>query len=730
MSYPHYFQLDTKDCGPTCLRMLCKYYKLSVSENYLSKLCNTKRTGTNLLGISDAAEELGFKSLGVKITVEQLFYAKKFPCIVQWNKNHFVVIYKLTEKNVIVGDPCAGILNYPIEKFCKSWLSTKNKDDEPVGIALFIEPTDKLNILNKKLVKTSNLKIKDFIYYVTPQRKLLLCLVISVILGGFVDLFYPFLTQSIVDIGIENKSIKFIVIILLCQLSLSLGSSISSFISSWFVLHISSRLSISLVNHFLIKLMKLPVSFFSKKMIGDIIQRINDFTRIENFLTTSLIGIIIAILSLTIYGYILFTYGFEFIIVFMIGALLYIIWIVAFLKRRRKIDYMRFQENAENTGNIIHMITGMQEIKLNNCEEIQLSKWQKVQLKLYKINIQGLTLSQFQNIGGVFINTTKDTIITFMAAYAVIVNNITLGMMMVILYLLGQLNNPLSQIISFIRSVQDALISIERVNEINMNEDEDELNINKDKNIPNVCDIVISHLDFHYNGFRSPKVLDDINLTITGGKVTAIVGESGSGKTTLLKLLLAFYEPSKGEIHINGRNLNEYDLREWKKKCAAVMQNGYLFTDTIKNNIGLVDANPDTNHVERAAKQACIDNFITNLPLGYETIVGTDGNEVSMGQKQRILISRAIYKDAPYLFLDEATNSLDTNNEKQIMNNLNKFYKDKTVVVIAHRISTVMNADNIIVMSKGKIVEQGSHEQLLENKGSYYYLVKNQLNVG
>lgn len=729
MTYPHFFQLDTKDCGPTCLRMICKYYKINISEEYLRKLCNTKRTGTNLLGISDAAEELGFKSFGVKITIDQLFYSNKLPCIIQWNKRHFVVVYKITEKNVIVGDPCVGILNYPMEQFCKSWFSTKNRDNEPVGIALFMEKTDKIEDAKQNLTKISNLKFKDFFYYIKPQKNLLVYLIISVILGGLINLFYPFLTQSIVDIGIADKSIKFILIILLCQLSLSVGSSINSFISSWFVLHISNRLGISLVNHFLGKLMKLPVSFFSKKMIGDLIQRINDFTRIENFLTTSLISIIIAALSFIIYGYILLTYGIEFITVFLIGAILYIIWIISFLKRRRKIDYMRFQENSENTGNIIHMITGMQEIKLNNCEAIQLSKWQRIQLRLYKINIQGLTLSQLQDIGGAFINTAKNTIIIFMAAYAVITDNITIGMMMVILYLLGQLNTPLLQIISFMKSIQDTLISIERVNEINLNEDEDDVNDNKDKNIPKVCDIVISHLDFHYNGLRSPKVLDNINLTIKGGTVTAIVGESGSGKTTLLKILLGFYKPSMGYIRLNGRDLNEFDLREWKRNCAAVMQDGYVFTDSIKNNIGLIDEHPNIDKVMKSAEQACIHNFISGLPLGYDTIVGVDGNSVSMGQKQRLLIARAIYKNAPYLFLDEATNSLDANNEKQIMNNLNTFYKNKTVIVIAHRISTVMNADNIIVMSKGKIVEQGRHEQLLKNKSRYYHLVKNQLNV-
>ena len=731
MKYPHYFQLENRDCGPACLRMICKYYGKSLSEGFIRKLCNTKRTGTSLLGISDAAEDLGFKTSGAKITIDQLYFCKKLPCIIQWNKIHFVVVYKITTNKVTVGDPAAGILTYPIKIFCKSWCSTKNNENKDVGVILLLSPQEKFFKKDEKEIEIKkNIKYKDLSHYLKPHKKLMLQLIASILIGSVINLIFPFLTQSIVDIGIRNKSIRFVVTILLCQLSLGMGSAINNFISNWLVLHISSRISISLVNDFLGKLMRLPVSFFSKRMIGDLLQRINDFSRIENFLTATTISIIVAMLGFIVYGYVLFRYGAIFILVFIIGAILYIIWIIFFLKKRRKIDYIRFQENAENESNIIHMINGMEEIKLNNCENIQLNKWKKIQLKLYEINIQGLSIAQLQSVGGSFIDSTKNILITFLAAWAVIQGNITLGMMMAIQYLVGQLNSPLSQVISFIQSIQDTSISMERVNEINMNEDEDEQNKGKITNIPINQDIIVNHVDFHYNGPHSQKVLDDICLNIRGGKMTAIVGESGSGKTTLLKLILGFYEPYKGNIFLGKKNLLDIDKREWKRNCGAVMQNGYLFSEPIKNNIGLINKEPDLQKVKQSAEQACIDEFIQSLPLKYDTIIGADGNALSMGQKQRILIARAIYKNAPYIFLDEATNSLDANNEKHIIENLESFYHGKTVIVIAHRISTVINADNIIVMNKGHIVEQGNHEQLIKSKSYYYNLVKNQLNIG
>lgn len=729
MNYSHFYQLDNRDCGPTCLRMICKYYGRDVSEQYMHKACYTKRTGTTMLGISDAAEELGFKTCGLKITINQLYYSNQLPCIIQWNQSHFIVVYKITEEKVVVGDPAAGILTYPIKTFCKSWYSTQNNRGENVGIVLFLEPQK--DILDKKENNFSkNLQYKKMASYLGEQKKMMLQLLMSIIIAGFINLIFPFLTQSIVDIGIQNQDVRFVVVVLLCQLSLSMGSAVNSYVSSWYILHISSRISISLVNDFLGKLMRLPVAFFSKRMIGDLLQRINDFSRIENFLTTTTISILVAVLSFIVYGYVLLRFGIIFVIIFVIGSMLYVCWIIAFLRKRKKIDYMRFQENAENQSNVIHMINGMQEIKLNNCEDIQLNKWQAIQLKLYKINIQGLSLAQIQSIGGMLIDNTKNILITFWAAWSVMSGDITLGMMMAIQYLVGQLNGPLSQVISFIQSLQDTKISMERVNEINMNEDEDEHNKGKVDRIPHGMDIVINHVDFHYNGPRSPKVLNDVNFVIKGGKITAIVGESGSGKTTLLKLILGFYEPSKGEIYIGNNNLKDIDKREWKKKCGVVMQNGYIFSEPIRNNIGLIDKDPDMDNVRESAQQACIHEFITSLPLQYDTVIGSDGNSLSMGQKQRILIARAIYKNAPYIFFDEATNSLDANNEKCIIQNLSSFYNGKTVLIIAHRMSTVINADNIIVMNKGHIIEQGTHNALINAKGYYYSLVKEQLNIG
>lgn len=731
MKYPHYFQLENKDCGPTCLRMICKFYGKEFSECFMRKICFTKRTGTSLLGISDAAQELGFETQGVKIDINQLYSCHQWPCIVQWNKLHFVVVYDVNDKEVIVGDPAIGILKYPTEKFCKSWYSTKNHQGKDVGIALLFQPlSDFFHKKNEDFKKNENIKYKDLKRYLKPHGNLVLQLLASVLIGSAFSLIFPFLTQSIVDIGIRNQSIRFIVVILLCQLALSLGSAVNNFASSWLMLHISSRMSITLVYDFLGKLMRLPVSFFSKRMIGDLLQRINDFTRIENFLTTTIISVMMATLSFIIYGYVLLTYGMWFICIFLIGAALYIGWVSFFLKKRRKIDYMRFQEIASNESNVIHMINGMQEIKINNCEDIQLGKWQKIQMSLYRVNVQGLSIAQLQSVGGALIDNTKNILITFLSAWGVIHGDVTLGMMLAVQYLVGQLNVPLYQVISFMQSFQDANISMERINEININKGEDEINEGRKKDIPPNKDITISHVDFHYNGPRSPKVLDDISLTIRGGETTAIVGESGSGKSTLLKLILGFYEPTKGNITIGEHELQDFDLREWKRCCATVLQDGYLFSEPIKNNIGLIDKNPDIEKVKYSANQACIDEYIESLPLKYDTPIGADGNSVSVGQKQRILIARAIYKNAPYIFLDEATNSLDANNEKKIIENLNNFYYGKTVMIIAHRISTVVNADQIIVMSKGHIVEQGNHESLIKQKGYYYNLVKNQLNIG
>lgn len=730
--YPFYLQLDSHDCGPTCLRMICKFYGKSFSEYYMHKICFTKRTGTSLLGIKDAAEDLGFEVIGAKVDINKLVSINAFPCIVQWSKKHFVVVYGIDDNFVKVGDPSSGILKYSIEKFCQCWLSLQGGNDDHQGIVLFLEPTQKFYAINDVEMnqQVNKMRLSDLIPFLSPHKSFLVGLFLSVAMTSLINLIFPFLTQSIVDIGIGNKSLKFIIIVFICELSLSLGGTINSYLSNWFVLHISSRLNISLVSAFLIKLMRLPISFFTRRMVGDLLQRLSDFSRIEQFLTNTVISIIMAMLGFIVYGYVLLRYGTAFLMIFLAGAILYVTWVLLFLQKRKKIDYMRFQGSSENQTNIIHMIAGMQDIKLNNCEGIQLKKWQKIQYKLYNINIQGLSLAQAQSIGGSLINELKNIIISFMAAYYVISGNITLGMMMAIQYLVGQLNGPLFQIIGFIQSLQDTKISAERINEINMNDDEDSLNAGKISHIAVGQDIKVRHVDFHYNGPRSPKVLDDINLTIKGGKVTAIVGESGSGKTTLMKLLLGFFEPTQGEIYVGATSLNDIDKRSWKKCCSAVLQDGYIFTDSIKNNIGLIDEHPNDKMVRESAHKACIDEFIDSLPLKYETIIGTDGNSVSMGQKQRILIARAIYKNSRYLFLDEATNSLDANNEQRIIKNLDNFYKGKTVVVIAHRISTVVNADNIVVMRKGKIVEQGTNVSLLERKGYYYDLVKNQLNIG
>jgi ATP-binding cassette subfamily B protein len=546
-------------------------------------------------------------------------------------------------------------------------------------------------------------------------------------------LIFPFLTQSIVDIGIKNQDIGFITIILIGQLFLFISQTSVNIVRSWILLHISTRINISLISDFLIKLMKLPIGFFDSKMIGDLLQRINDHQRIENFLTASTLQILFSIINLIVFAIVLGIYSLKILIVFIIGSLIYILWVLVFMKRRREIDFKRFDQLADNQSNLIQLITGMQEIKLNNCEKQKRWDWERIQAKLFKTNIKSLALDQYQQSGGAFFNQLKNILITFIAAESVVNMNMTLGMMLAVQYIIGQLNAPIEQLIGFIRSAQDAKISLERLGEVHLMDNEkkegtvyDTLSFNKnEKN-----DIDIKNLSFHYEGPRSPQVLKNMSLQIPEKKVTAIVGTSGSGKTTLVKLLLGFYSNYSGKIVVGPHNIKTMDKSFWRKSVGAVMQDGFIFSDTIANNIVLDNENINQSLLDQAISISNLDDIISNLPLGINTKIGQEGSGLSQGQKQRILIARAVYKNPQYLFFDEATNALDANNELQIMNKLNNYFKGKTVITVAHRLSTVKNADQIIVIEKGEIKETGTHDELSKLKGVYYNLVKNQLELG
>lgn len=736
MKFPHYNQLESMDCGATCLRMISKFYGKTYPSTYLREKCHTTREGVSMLSISDVAENVGFRTMGVKITFEQLCNDVNLPCIIHWNQNHFAVVYDVKlRKNgaadIYIADPASDLLVYSKDKFLKSWLSISEEDDQNrlnKGTALLLEPTPRF--YEEEILDGDKIEFGYLMRYLKPYRRYILQLFLGLITGSLISLIFPFLTQSVVDTGIGNNDLNIVVVILVAQVVLTLGQTANDLIRSWLMLHITTRISISLISDFLGKLMRLPIAFFDSKMIGDIMQRIGDHSRIQSFLTGSIISIIVAAFTFLIYSGVMASYNLQILLIFVAGSVLYVCWILIFLKYRRKLDYMRFQESSANQSNIVQLINGMQDIKLNNCEKQKRWAWESIQAKLYKISVKGLTLEQTQQIGGLFINQSKNVVISFLAAKAVISGDMTLGMMMAMQYIIGQLNAPLSQFIGFVQECQDAKISLERLNEIHGKEDEEAERKGKIKDIPSDSDILLKNVTFQYEGPNSEKVLNGINLTIESGKITAIVGTSGSGKTTLLKLLLGFYEPIEGEVLLGKLPLKMHSDSRWRAHCATVMQEGYIFSDNIANNIGIIDEIPDMQRVMRASEIANIKDFIESMPLRYNTKIGAEGHGLSTGQKQRILIARAAYKDAKYIMFDEATNSLDANNEKVIMEKLQGFFMNKTVVVVAHRLSTVKNADKIVVLERGKIVEVGSHKELVEKRGAYYELVKNQLELG
>lgn len=720
------------DCGPTCLRMVAKFYGKSFSLQYLRSRSFITKAGVSMLGISDAAESIGFRTKGYRLTWEELCDEVPLPCIVHWKQRHFVVVYNIKkgrkDETVFVADPALGLLTYSNEEFVKCWISTKY-EGEQVGSALLFEPTPEF-YKHDEDEKQSKLTFTYLLGYLRPYYRYLAQLGLAMLTGSLIGMIFPFLTQSIVDYGITNNDLSFIVMVLVAQVILTLGSTANDMIRSWIMLHVTTRISISLISDFLIKLMKLPISFFDTKLIGDIMQRIGDHGRIQSFLTGSLINILFAVFTLIIYTVIMASYHLGILGVFFLGSAFYIGWVLIFMKRRKELDYKRFQQSSANQSNIVQLVTGMQEIKLNACEKQKRWEWERIQARLFKVSVKGLVLNQTQQVGATFINHAKNVFISFLSAKAVVTGDMTLGMMMAVQYIIGQLNAPIEQFIGFIHAAQDARISLERLGEIQDKDDEERPEENLERNIPADRGLTIKNLIFQYEGPHSEKVLNGINLEIPPNKVTAIVGTSGSGKTTLIKLLLGFYSPVEGEILLDNRRLDRFSPREWRKTCGVVMQEGYIFSDTIANNIAVTDELPDPEKVEKASRTANIHDTIDAMPLRYNTKIGSDGTGLSTGQKQRLLIARAIYKDPSYIFLDEATNALDANNEKVIMENMDKFFKGRTVVIVAHRLSTVKNADQIVVFEKGKIVEQGHHNELVARKGCYYQLVKNQLELG
>jgi ATP-binding cassette subfamily B protein len=741
LKFPHYKQLDAMDCGPTCLRIVAKFFGKNYSLSYLRDRSYITKSGVSLLGISEAAESIGLHTQGAKLTWEQLRNEAPFPCIVHWRNRHFVVVYKIKKRSpyfnflkntakqdtVFVSDPAQGLLSYTKDEFLKCWLSSKEKDGEN-GVTLLFETTP--DFYKEEQAQKGKLKFIYLLGYLRPYSKFLVQLALATLIGSLLSLVFPFLTQAIVDYGIGNSDLTFIVMVLVAQMVLTLGQAANGLIRSWIMLHVTTRISISLIAGFLTKLMKLPISFFDIKMVGDIMQRIGDHGRIQTFLTGSLINIVFSIFTLVMYTFVMAGYHIGILVVFYVGSAIYVLWILLFLKRRRELDYKRFQQGSANQSNLVQLVNGMQEIKLNNCERQKRWEWERIQARLFKVSVKGLTLDQNQQIGSTFIDQIKNIAISFLAAKAVVVGDMTLGMMMAMQYIIGQLNAPIQQFIGFTQAAQDAKISLERLGEIHDKDDEERHDDHKIREVPSQKDISIKNVIFQYEGPHSEKVLDRVSFKIPSDKVTAIVGMSGSGKTTLIKLLLGFYEPVNGKIELNGVPVQKYSPGTWRKKCGVVMQEGYIFSDTIANNIAVADEHPDSMKLDKAIKTANIKEFIDSLPLGLSTKIGNDGHGLSTGQKQRILIARAVYKDPDYIFFDEATNALDAKNERVIMYNLQSFFKNRTVLVVAHRLSTVKKADQIIVLEKGKVIEQGTHNDLVASQGDYYQLVKDQLELG
>lgn len=715
-------------CGVASLAMVSSHFGKRYSVEYLSQVCCATHDGVSFLGIAQAAKKIGLKSLCGNASVEGILQAP-LPCILHWNQNHFVVLYKIRRgKNFYIADPGKGKIKYTKEEFRRHWISTTSQGEEK-GVAMFLEPTPEFGRLEGEEAEGIH-SFRFLMGYLKQYRRCFVQIALGLLVGSLLQLILPFLTQAIVDLGIKHQDIKLIWLILLGELMIVIGRTSTDFIRRWLLLHISMRINISLVSDFFIKLLKLPMSFFDTKLMGDLLQRMGDHSRVQSFLTNQTLSVMFTTLSFLIFGIILAYYDISIFAVFLAGSALYGIWIATFLQRRKVLDYELFEKQAINQNKTYQFITSMQEIKLQDCEQRRRWEWEDVQADLFGVQMKALKLQQTQEAGSIFINEVKNIVITVLAATAVIHGQMTLGMMLAVQYIIGQLNSPVEQLMGFIYSLQDVKISLERINEVHAAKNEESGKDAREGFPSEDRSIGIEDIGFKYDPHALRNTLEGISFRIPSGKVTAIVGASGSGKTTLVKLMLGYYPVAKGRITIGGQDIQAYNLKWWRRQCGVVMQDGVIFSESIARNIAVDDGEVDVDRLEQAARIANIHDYIMSLPLKYNTLIGRDGVGLSQGQKQRILIARAVYKQPSFIFLDEATNALDAKNERAIVENLDQFYKGRTVVVVAHRLSTVKNAGQIVVLDGGKVVEMGNHASLIAKQGAYYNLVKNQLELG
>jgi len=727
MSFPFVRQYDAMDCGPACISMISRWHGRYLSLETIRNKAWITREGVSFLGLKSAAESLGFKAIGVKIPFSKLSEQAPLPCIVHWEQNHFIVVNKIDKGKVWVSDPALGRIRLTTGEFLRGW-SSDTAGEPPSGMALFLEPGDEFTKLKNDPEPGNGLRF--LIPYLKPHRKKIALLVLGLVAGSLIQLVFPFLTQAIIDKGIANKDLRLIYLILLGQLALIGGRLVVEFVRGWILLHLGTMLNITIVSDFLRKLMALPISYFDTRLNGDILQRIDDNNRIESYLTSSSLAILFSFFNLVVFGAVLAFYSIPVLLIFLVGTLLYLLYVSLYMPSREVLDNIRFRQMADAGNKMINIVNGMQEIKLAGNEKTNRQEWEALQLDLHRTRVRGLKLFQFQAAGGTLIHESTNILITVVSATSVVNGTMTLGMMLAVQFIIGQLYGPVSQIINFLRATQDARISLERLAEVHAMEPEEGSDVATQKAMPEDKTISINNLSFRYEGPGSPYVINALNLTVTPGKVTAIVGESGSGKTTLLKLMMGFYEPSAGEIKVGNVSLGDIKVSALRKSVGVVMQEGYIFPDTIRANIAPGEEEPDMERLNRAITLSNLGEIVETLPSGLKTRIGPGGHGLSQGQRQRILIARVVYKEPQIVLLDEATSALDASNERLIVENLASFFRGKTVIIVAHRLSTVRNADTILVLEKGAVTESGTHEQLTEKKGTYYRLIKDQLELG